>query len=296
MQTSTLERAGTSLMGTADAQESLISVESLCKSYANSSGARTQILDGLSFSAKPGEFLTVVGPSGTGKTTLLRCLAGLTPPDSGSVKLRGSVIEEPPLGLAVVFQDYSRSLMPWMTVLSNVTLPLRRLKLPKAEMQERASAALSAVGLAESGGLHPWQLSGGMQQRVAIARAIAYQPEALLMDEPFASVDAQTRTDLEDLVLKVRRQFGVTIVLVTHDIDEAVYLADRVIVLNGRPAKVARELEVPLGNDRDQITTKARPEFVNLRAEVLEEIRTAPANAAGSSASASAAEESGSDR
>jgi len=256
--------------------DELLIVDGVTKAYNVGRPEEKTILRDASFSTRKGEFLTVVGPSGTGKTTLLRCIAGLVAPDSGTVSMHGSVITEPPAKLAVVFQDYSRSLMPWMTVLSNVTLPLRALKLSRAEQRERAEAALEAVGLAESTKLHPWQLSGGMQQRVAIARAIAYQPEAMLMDEPFASVDAQTRADLEDLVLKVREQLDVTILLVTHDIDEAVYLADRVIVLKGRPASVMRSVEVPLGRGRDQIATKARPEFVRLRSEILGEIRTDP--------------------
>jgi len=252
-------------------------MDKLCVSYATPSRqeSRVQILRDISFAAGPGEFVTVVGPSGTGKTTLLRCLAGLVRPDSGQVLMHDAVVDRPPPSLAVVFQDYSRSLMPWLTVLSNVILPLRRLRLPQSELHDRGRKALLAVGLEDASGLHPWQLSGGMQQRVAIARAIAYEPAAMLMDEPFASVDAQTRADLEDLVLEVRARLGVTVILVTHDIDEAVYLADRVIVLKGRPATVARELEVPLGPERDQLTTKARPEFVDLRSAVLAEIRTA---------------------
>jgi NitT/TauT family transport system ATP-binding protein len=261
---------------TTSAGEELLVVESVTKSYGQSGDEEKTVLQDVSFTTRKGEFLTVVGPSGTGKTTLLRCIAGLVGPDSGSVRLNGKVIDKPPAKLAVVFQDYSRSLMPWLSVLANVTLPLRSAGLSRAEQRERGEAALQAVGLADSGRLHPWQLSGGMQQRVAIARAIAYQPEAMLMDEPFASVDAQTRADLEDLILGVREQLDVTILLVTHDIDEAVYLADRVIVLKGRPASVVRSFEVPLGRGRDQIQTKARPEFVQLRSEILGEIRTDP--------------------
>ena len=262
----------------ADSAELLV-VDKLSMSYANRTGkgGRTPILAEVSFAAGKGELVTVVGPSGTGKTTLLRCMAGLTTPSSGAVRMHGTVVDRPPANLAVVFQDYSRSLMPWLTVLSNVMLPLRRLKLSRSELRERADRALSAVGLGESGGLHPWQLSGGMQQRVAIARAIAYEPEAMLMDEPFASVDAQTRADLEDLVLEIRERLGMTIIVVTHDIDEAVYLANRVVVLKGRPASVQCEFDVPLGRERDQLATKARPEFVALRSQVLAEIRTAPA-------------------
>lgn len=258
--------------GAGPAHELLV-IDNLSASYAGQA-TRARVLENVSFAVHLGEFVTVVGPSGTGKTTLLRCMAGLMRPDDGQVRMRGALVDRPPANLAVVFQDYSRSLMPWLTVHSNVTLPLRRLKLSRAEMRERGTRALRAVGLEDAGDLHPWQLSGGMQQRVAIARAVAYEPEALLMDEPFASVDAQTRADLEDLILDVRARLGVTVVLVTHDIDEAVYLADRVIVLKGRPATVTRELSVPLGAPRDQLETKARPEFVSLRSAVLSEIRT----------------------
>jgi NitT/TauT family transport system ATP-binding protein len=160
-------------------------------------------------------------------------MAGLTQPTAGRTLLDGTTITKPPAALAVVFQDYGRSLMPLLSVRSNVELPLASRRMPRAERHRRADEALEAVGLSDSANLHPWQLSGGMQQRVAIARALAYRPEALLMDEPFASVDAQTRADLEDLTLSVRNTFGMTVILVTHDIDEAVYLGDQVIVLSG---------------------------------------------------------------
>jgi NitT/TauT family transport system ATP-binding protein len=254
------------------AADVLLAVQELSKSY-DVAGGRRQVIADIGFEVTRGEVATIVGPSGAGKTTLLRCMAGLLAPTSGRVVLDGVPVTEPPERLAVVFQDYSRSLMPWMSVRHNVELPLRGKGVGKAERRERAAAALADVGLAESGELFPWQLSGGMQQRVAIARALAYRPEALLMDEPFASVDAQTRADLEDLVLDLRDRLGITILLVTHDIDEAVYLGDVVVVLSGTPTCVDEQLRVPLGSCRDQVHTKARPEFLELRSRVMAKIR-----------------------
>ena len=250
----------------------VLRVDGLAKSF----GPKAVLRD-VHFTADAGEFVCVVGPSGAGKTTLLRCAGGLLPPSHGEVLLAGAPVTEPPPGLAVVFQDYSRSLLPWMRVRDNVAFPLRSRRVPVAERRRRADAALLAVNLTGAGDLYPWQLSGGMQQRVAIARALAYEPEVLHMDEPFASVDAQTRAELEDLVLDVRRRTGVTFVLVTHDIDEAVYLADRVVVLSGIPATVTDTVHVDLGDDRDQVETKARHEFVELRTHVLRLIRAAGA-------------------
>jgi NitT/TauT family transport system ATP-binding protein len=250
----------------------VVSVRGLSKSYGTGS-SRHLVLDDVSFDVYQGQFVCIVGPSGAGKTTLLRCMSGLLEPTSGSVSLEGVVVQRPPDLLAVVFQDYSRSLMPWMSVHRNVTLPLRAKGMAKRERDERAGNALNAVGLASSGDRYPWQLSGGMQQRVAIARALAYGPRALVMDEPFASVDAQTRAELEDLILGVRAEFGVTVVLVTHDIDEAVYLSDEVIVLSGSPTRIRRKIPVNLGPARDQLDTKSLPEFTRLRAEILQLIR-----------------------
>jgi NitT/TauT family transport system ATP-binding protein len=166
-----------------------------------------------------------------------------------------------------VFQDYSRSLLPWLSVRDNVALPLRKRGMPKERRKTAALNALATVGLSDAAHKYPWQLSGGMQQRVSIARALAYEPSLLLMDEPFGSVDAQTREDLEDLVLQVRRE-GMTILLVTHDIDESVYVGDRVAVLSRAPGKVIADLQVNLPAKRDQITTRELPGFVHLRAEV----------------------------
>lgn len=257
-----------------DTRDALISVDGLRKSYTVK-GEQRVVLDGVDLDVASGEFVCIVGPSGTGKTTLLRCMAGLLAPSAGRVSISGRVIDRTPPELAVVFQDYSRSLMPWMTVAHNVELPLRSKGMAAARRRAKAAEALEAVGLSHAADNHPWQLSGGMQQRVAIARGLAYEPSALLMDEPFASVDAQTRADLEDLVLDVRQEFGMTVVLVTHDIDEAVYLGDRVVVLSGSPSAVRETIPIDLGHERDQLTTKALPEFVDLRTHVMRLIRTA---------------------
>jgi NitT/TauT family transport system ATP-binding protein len=182
-------------------------------------------------------------------------------------------VTRPPEEMALVFQEYSRSLMPWLSVRGNVLLPLHHKKLSRGARDGLVDEALDAVGLSAFAGHYPWQLSGGMQQRVAIARALAYQPSILLMDEPFASVDAQTRGDLEDLVLSVRDAFGITILFVTHDIDESVYLSDRVVVLTHSPTEVKEVVQVDLPKPRDQIETKELPEFAHLRAHVYRLIK-----------------------
>jgi NitT/TauT family transport system ATP-binding protein len=233
-----------------------------------------EVLSSIDFEVRRGEFVCIVGPSGVGKTTLLRCLAGLQASTSGGVMIAGERITEPVPGVALVFQDYSRSLMPWASVLHNVTLPLRANGTSRAAARTEGLKALALVGLDDvAAGMYPWQLSGGMQQRVAIARALAYNPTLLLMDEPFASVDAYTRADLEDLMLRLQRDLSLTVVLVTHDIDESVYLSDRVIALNGSPASVADIVEVPLGSERDQVGTKSTAEFGALRGRVHALIR-----------------------
>ncbi|MGW6457996.1 ABC transporter ATP-binding protein [Streptomyces sp. NPDC055078] len=233
------------------------------------------VIDSISFRIGEGELVSIVGPSGCGKTTLMKSVAGLMRPTSGSVRMNGRTVSRVPDDLAMVFQEYERSLYPWLTVAENVQLPLRYLKADRSQRARRVERALAEVGLARDHAKYPWQLSGGMQQRVAIARALAYRPNLLLMDEPFASVDAQTRSELEDLVAAVQRNHGVTIMLITHDIDEAVYLGDRVIVLTGSPSRTMREIDVDLPSERDQIETKASREFVTLRSEVARLIRRA---------------------
>lgn len=257
--------------------EPIVRVDGLTHTYP---GAPAPVLQDISCEVEPNQIVCVVGPSGVGKSTLLRCLSGLQLPTGGTVSVSGHRLDAPSPDIGLVFQDYSRSLMPWLTVLDNVTLPLRG-RVAKSQRAERARPALAEVGLADAGEKYPWQLSGGMQQRVAIARALVYQPKVLLMDEPFASVDAQTREDLEDLVLRVRNESGQAIILITHDIDEAIYLADRVVVLGGRPAGVRADLAVPLGRHRDQLGTKSRPEFLELRSAVHRMIKAAGATDGG---------------
>jgi NitT/TauT family transport system ATP-binding protein len=251
----------------------VLSVSHLSKTYGTGPDATLAVGD-LSFDVARSEFVTIVGPSGCGKTTLLKLLCGLMQPTSGTITLGGRPVTEPPKEMALVFQDYSRSLYPWMRVGDNVAFPLLRQKgLSRRERDDRVTKALDAVGLDGATAKYPWQLSGGMQQRVAIARGLAYQPEILLMDEPFASVDAQTRADLEDLVLRVRHEYGVTVLFVTHDIDESVYLGDRVIVLTSRPTSVQEVLRIDLPRPRDQLTTKELPEFARLRTHVYRAIK-----------------------
>jgi NitT/TauT family transport system ATP-binding protein len=252
----------------------VLEIRSLRKSY-DGHGRQVDALGDITFTVDAGQVVCVVGPSGCGKTTLLRCIGGLLQPTSGEVRVDGKPVTGPPDGLAIVFQEYGRSLFPWLRVAENVELPLRAKGLARSERRRLVIEALAAVGLADAGRAYPWQLSGGMQQRVAIARALAYQPRVLLMDEPFAAVDAQTRADLEDLVRTVWRTFGVTLLFVTHDIDEAVYLGQRVVVLSSSPTRVLEDLTIDLPDQRDQLTTRSDPRFVELRSHVYARIQQA---------------------
>lgn len=249
----------------------MLEVRSLTKSFRGRGGAADRVvIEDLSFSILTGELLCLIGPSGCGKTTLLRCLCGLAAPTSGEVFFRGEVLRRPRPEVALVFQDYSRALLPWLSVRGNVEFPLRTKIRDKRARRRAVEEAVAAVGLSHALDQPPWQLSGGMQQRVAIARALAYQPECLLMDEPFGSVDAQTREDLEDLLLRIQAAYGITVVVVTHDIDEAIYLGTRVVVLGGRPTGTRAHLDVPFGSGRDQVTTKEDPRFSHLRSTVYQ--------------------------
>jgi NitT/TauT family transport system ATP-binding protein len=235
-------------------------------------GRTVEAVRDLTFTVDKGEFVCIVGPSGSGKTTLLKIMSGLLEPTGGEVLIEGRKVDGPPPGMAVVFQEYGRSLFPWMTVRENVELPLKQKKLPTARRKELVEESLGAVGLADTHTAYPWQLSGGMQQRVAIARAVAYEPHVLLMDEPFAAVDAQTRADLEDLIRDLWHRFRVTTLFVTHDIDEAVYLGQRVLILSSSPTVVREDLAIDLPDERDQLTTRSSARFAELRARVYSQI------------------------
>jgi len=250
----------------------LLEVEALSKSYRQIGGESTLAIGEISFQVEKGEFVSLVGPSGCGKTTLLMCIAGLIPASSGMVKVNGAGISGPPKNLVLVFQEYNRSLFAWRSVLGNVLFGLEvRGKLSR-EAEDRARQLIGLVGLEGFERHYPWELSGGMQQRVAIARALAYGPEVLLMDEPFGSVDALTRLELEDTLLKLWQELKTTILFVTHDIEEAIYLSDRICLLSRRPSRVVRGIEIRLERPRNQLATRADRRFVELRNDIYKQI------------------------
>jgi NitT/TauT family transport system ATP-binding protein len=231
-----------------------------------------RILDGITLDVYRGEFLTIVGGSGTGKTSLLRLLGGLTRTTGGSICFRAKAVDGPPDGVVVVFQDYSHALLQWRTVIDNVALGLEG-RVVATTLRERVTKALEMVGLQHCASDYPWQLSGGMQQRVQIARALALQPEVLMMDEPFGALDAMTKAILQDELLRVHRDTGTSFVFITHDIDEAVYLGDRVIVLGGSPGRIYKSISIKLPRPRDQITSRQAAAFLAYRAEIHAAVR-----------------------
>ena len=235
-------------------------------------GRRVEALRDISFSVGNGEFVAIVGASGCGKSTLLRLILGLDPDYAGEVRLDGQRVRKPGLDRGIVFQDHR--LLPWLTVEGNVAAALRRSGLAKAEQRRLVADHLKLVGLEGFAKAWPAQLSGGMSQRVAIARALVNRPRFLLLDEPLGALDALTRLRLQDELAHIVRHEGTTALLVTHDVDEAVFLADRVVVLEPHPGRIARVVEIGLGPHRD----RSAPAFLRLRDEVLETlgVRHAP--------------------
>ena len=231
---------------------------------------QTAALGHIDLDVREGEFLAIVGPSGCGKSTLLQIAAGLARPTSGTVSFDGRDVSAPPAGIVYLFQQYAKSLFPWRTVIDNVAFAVEhRPSMDRAAARRHSRRYLEMVGLADVAQRHPAQLSGGMQQRVTIARALAAEPRVLLMDEPFSSVDALTRLELHAIVLELWARHGFTAVLVTHDVDEAVFLADRIAVMSTRPSSVVEVFETGLPRPRDQITTPELPRYLSLRHELL---------------------------
>jgi NitT/TauT family transport system ATP-binding protein len=251
---------------------SYIEVVNVSKWYGDAQSGPV-ILDSISLDIQQGEFVSLVGPSGCGKSTLLQIIAGLKPPSAGAVRLSDRTITAPPFEMIYVFQQYTRSIFPWKTVSENVAFGLeRRRQVQKQEIARRCAALVSAVGLTGFESYYPWQLSGGMQQRVALARALACEPNVLLMDEPFGSVDALTRTELQDLILELWQQLRLTILFVTHDIDEAIYLSDRVEVMSRAPAHLIENVVVELARPRQQVQTRESSAYLEYRRVLFDRV------------------------
>jgi NitT/TauT family transport system ATP-binding protein len=222
------------------------------------------ILRDVSFEVRAGEIVGIVGRSGAGKTTLLRVLGGLVGASSGAVVFDGEVIRRPPGAAVMVFQDYGNALLPWRTVARNTGLGLEG-RVGRDERRRRVADALSMVGLSDRGTDYPWRLSGGMAQRVQIARALTLEPKVLLMDEPFGALDAITKAALQDVLLGVQQQTGATVVFITHDLDEAIYLSDRVLVISGSPGTITVAVDTELPRPRDQLATRELPAYLRVR-------------------------------
>ncbi len=247
----------------------LLELHQVGKSF-KSEGAETMALDGIDLALAERGFLAVVGPSGCGKSTLLQIAAGLIRADRGSVELSGQPVTAPPPHVVYVFQQYTKSLFPWRTVLANVEFALEgRSGIGRRERRDRSRSLLELVDLQDFTDHFPWQLSGGMQQRVAIARALAADARLLLMDEPFSALDALTRLDLQRLLLDLWASRNLSILFVTHDVDEAIYLADWVAVLTHRPGRIHEIVDVALPRPRDPITTREETRFLELRHDLL---------------------------
>lgn len=251
----------------------MLEVKNICKIYVADDGDSVQALQNIDIEVKDKEFVCIIGPSGCGKTTLLRIIAGLEKPDSGSVTLNNETILAPGPDRGMVFQEYS--LFPWRTVLKNITFSLELKKIPKAERNKIANEYLELVGLEMFADSYPHELSGGMKQRVAIARALVNDPKILLMDEPFGAVDAQTRNRLQQELLNIWEKEQKTIMFITHSVDEAVFLADRVVVFTARPGKIKEIIDIDLPRPRDRTSLEANIVRERLLSSLSSEIMAA---------------------
>ncbi len=256
--------------GSGDGLASKLEVSHVSKSFRRGGGDVIPVLDDVSLSVADLEFVAIVGPSGCGKSTFLRIVDGLIAPDHGTISINGKAVEGPGHGRGMVFQSFD--LFPWRTALGNVEFGMEMMNVPRRECRERARGYIERVGLAGFENAYPHELSGGMQQRVGIARALAIEPEVLLMDEPFGALDVQTRDLLQDELLAIWQRDRKTVLFVTHSIEEAIYLADRIVLFTPRPARVENVLEVPFGRPRTE-DMKADPAFVALRRDIWQSLK-----------------------
>ena len=247
-----------------------LSIQGVSRVFTSPRGARTQALTPVDFDVRENDFVTILGPSGCGKSTMLRIVAGLDQPTTGRVLLDGQPVDGPGADRGMVFQSYT--LFPWLTIAQNIRFGLRERGMPEAQQKERCDYFIAKVGLRGFESHFPKQLSGGMQQRTAIARALANDPKILLLDEPFGALDNQTRVLMQELLLGIWESARKTVLFVTHDIDEAIFMANRVAVFSARPGRIKTELAVDLPHPR-HYTIKTSPEFMQLKARLTEEIR-----------------------
>ena len=263
-------------------KKSKISIKDVSRIFFSPSGERIEALKGVNLEVEDafssagrdiGEFRVLLGPSGCGKSTLLRMIAGLDKPTSGQVLVNGEVVTHPGKDRGMVFQKYTS--FPWLTVADNIAYGMKINGVPEAQRKETVDRLLKSVGLTEFADVYPETLSGGMQQRVAIARTLALRPSVILMDEPFGALDAQTRSDMQQLLLQIWDETACTILFVTHDVEEAVYLADRIFIMSSHPGTIVEDVEVPFDRPRD-LGLKEKSEFHELQHYVLGRLKSAP--------------------
>ena len=278
------DRDGSAASSVSEANKSaaappIIDVRGLGKTFT-SQGRSLSVFDNLCFAIEKQSFLSVIGPSGCGKSTLLKLISGLETPTRGEIVFNGRRVSGPPKGMIYVFQQYTKSILPWRTVIENVEFGLRAQRsVSFKEARERCNEYINLVGLQGYEDYFPYQLSGGMQQRVCIARALICEPDVLLMDEPFSAVDAMTRAILQELVMRIWQTLPITILFVTHDVDEAVFLSSRIISLARSGGGIAEDVAIDLPLPRDQIATRSNPKFTELRQRLFASIFVQEKNA-----------------